>query len=184
MNIKYEIAASVTHLDFLTQCINVHQHTIRNLSDNSATVDWKRKGASSTVGTAFYLLRLQALHQRHHHYIALSDFIPDSVNVMADCSSHMLHLSDTNLLLYFNYMPPTDNDLATVPAPQRNAFSADICLVQENIQTGIAAKHAKLADAHWVLWEQFCLQNNIDPFLRQCDEPVPILQVFTQRYLT
>jgi hypothetical protein len=29
---------------------------------------------------------------------------------------------------------------------------------------------------------KICLDNSIDPFMRRCDDPVPILQVFSQRY--
>jgi hypothetical protein len=33
-----------------------------------------------------------------------------------------------------------------------------------------------------VLWEKFTLESNLDPFLRTCSDPVPIIQVFAQRY--
>jgi hypothetical protein len=33
-----------------------------------------------------------------------------------------------------------------------------------------------------VLWEKFTLESNLDPFLRTCFDPVPIIQVFAQRY--
>jgi hypothetical protein len=33
-----------------------------------------------------------------------------------------------------------------------------------------------------VLWEKFTLESNLDPFLRNCSDPVPIVQVFAQRY--
>jgi hypothetical protein len=65
-NSKLELAASVAHADVLTQAFDVRSHTTHQLSDNSATVAWQRKGAASTTGSVAYILRLQALHQRHH----------------------------------------------------------------------------------------------------------------------
>jgi hypothetical protein len=37
-------------------------------------------------------------------------------------------------------------------------------------------------DKHWGRWEQFCLENNVDPYLQTWDDPVPIIQVFGERY--
>jgi hypothetical protein len=37
-------------------------------------------------------------------------------------------------------------------------------------------------DKHWGRWEQFCLDNNVDPYLQTWDDPVPIIQVFGERY--
>jgi hypothetical protein len=72
--------------------------------------------------------------------------------------------------------------LAAVPAPRRNAFRLDLRLVQEKTRLGITAKRAKAAEAHWTRWEKFCLEHNIEPFVRNWDDPVPIIQVFAQRY--
>jgi hypothetical protein len=105
-NSEFELAASVAQLDVLAQYVDIRQHTVHNLSDNSATVASQRKGASSTVGPVAYLLHLQALHQRHHRYVPLHDFIPGTMNLMSDRASRLLHLSDTDLLLYFNSHSP------------------------------------------------------------------------------
>jgi hypothetical protein len=101
-NSELELTASVAHLDVLAQNVDVREHTVHNLSDNAATVSWQRKGASSTVGPVAYLLCLQALHQRHHHYVPLHDFIPGTANWMSDRASRLFNLYDTKLLLYFN----------------------------------------------------------------------------------
>jgi hypothetical protein len=37
-------------------------------------------------------------------------------------------------------------------------------------------------DNHWSRWDAFCLEHNIDPYLRQWEDPVPIIQVFGERY--
>jgi hypothetical protein len=72
--------------------------------------------------------------------------------------------------------------LAPLPIAARNTFRADLRIVDEKIRLGVTSKRAKAADAHWGRWETFCLANNIDPFMRNIEDPVPILQVFAQRY--
>jgi hypothetical protein len=37
-------------------------------------------------------------------------------------------------------------------------------------------------DKHWGRWEQFCLDHNVDPYLQAWEDPVPIIQVFGERY--
>jgi hypothetical protein len=69
-----------------------------------------------------------------------------------------------------------------MPTTKRNTFRADLCIVDEKIRLGVTGKRAKAVDAHWRRREQFRLENNIDPFMRRCDDPIPILQVFAQRY--
>jgi hypothetical protein len=47
-NSELDLAASVAHTDVLAQAFDVRSHTTHQLSDNSATVAWQRKGAPST----------------------------------------------------------------------------------------------------------------------------------------
>jgi hypothetical protein len=101
-NSELELAASVTHADVLSQAFDVRSHTTHQLSDNSATVAWQRKGAASTTGPVAYLLQIRALHQRHHRYVLLHDFIPGMANVMADDCSRLFNLTDSQLLSHFN----------------------------------------------------------------------------------
>jgi hypothetical protein len=37
-------------------------------------------------------------------------------------------------------------------------------------------------DNHWTHWDAFCVAHNIDPYLKRWADPVPILQVFGERY--
>jgi hypothetical protein len=46
----------------------------------------------------------------------------------------------------------------------------------------VTAKRTKATDVHWALWETFCLEHNMDPFVRHSDDPIPIIQVFAQRH--
>jgi hypothetical protein len=65
INSEFELAVSVVQLGALAQHVVIREHTMHNLCDNSATVAWQHKGASSPSGPIAYLLRIEALHQRH-----------------------------------------------------------------------------------------------------------------------
>jgi hypothetical protein len=101
-NSDLELAATIAQFDVLAQTFDVRSHTVHNLSDNAATIAWQKKGAASTSGPIAYLLRLHALHQCHHRYIPLHDFIPGVANVLSDQCSHHFHLTDAELLAHFN----------------------------------------------------------------------------------
>jgi hypothetical protein len=105
-NSELELAATIAQFDVLAQAVDIRSHTIHNLSDNSATVAWQRKGAASTSGPVAYLLRLHALHQRHHRYIPLHDFIAGVSNVLADQCSRLFNLTDQQLLSHFDLAFP------------------------------------------------------------------------------
>jgi len=69
-----------------------------------------------------------------------------------------------------------------VSLAQQHALRIDVGLVQEAIRAGITSKRASAHDNHWTRWVEFCLQLNVDPHLSNISDPVPLLQVFTQRY--
>ena len=62
-NSDLELAGSIAHNDVLAQAADVREKTTHNSYDNIAAVFWQRKGATTTLGPAAFLLRLQALHQ-------------------------------------------------------------------------------------------------------------------------
>jgi hypothetical protein len=49
-NSDLELAASVAQHDVLAQQVDVREATIHNLTDNTTTMYWQRKGATSTTG--------------------------------------------------------------------------------------------------------------------------------------
>lgn len=65
---------------------------------------------------------------------------------------------------------------------ERDELESDLGLVQEAIRSGVTPAYANKKDAHWDLWIEFCAGLKLDPFLRQMADPVPLLQVFAQRY--
>jgi hypothetical protein len=72
--------------------------------------------------------------------------------------------------------------MAHVPPLKRDTFRTDLCLVQEKTRLGVTAKRARAVGVHWVRWEKFCLAHDIDPFLKKCPDPIPTIQVFSQRF--
>ena len=99
-NNDLELCGNITHHDVVAQCADILEQTIGTLSDNIVNVYWLQKGSTTTTGPAAYLLRLQAHHQRFHHYISLHDYIyiPGPANGMANICSCAWHLTDSQLL--------------------------------------------------------------------------------------
>jgi hypothetical protein len=114
-NSQLELAGNIAHQDVLIQHVNCAQRTIVPLGDNISQVAWQHKGSVTTLGPTAYLLRLNSLHQRHFRYLAKPDYIPGPVNVMADDLSRLWHLSDSQLLSYFNSHYPQAQPWTLVP---------------------------------------------------------------------
>ena len=55
---------------------------------------------------AVCLLDVSALHQRHHHFLALTDHMPGVTNAIADDLSRLWHLTDSQLLAHLNSLYP------------------------------------------------------------------------------
>jgi hypothetical protein len=114
-NSQLELAGNLAHQDVLVQHVNCAQRTIVPLGDNISQVAWQHKGSVTTVGPTAYLLRLNSLHQRHFRYLAKPDYIPGPVNIMADDLSRLWHLSDSQMLSYFNLHYPQAQPWTLVP---------------------------------------------------------------------
>merc|ERR1712155_370829 len=97
-NSDLELAGSIAHNNILAQAADVRECTTHNCYDNTAAVFWQRKGSTTTLGPAAYLLRLQGPHQRFYRYVPLRDYIPGEVNRMADILSRRWDWTDTELL--------------------------------------------------------------------------------------
>ena len=62
----------------------------------SQSMGWK--GSTTTTGPASYLLGVNELHQWHHQYLGLVDYMPGPANMMADDLLHLWALNDSQLL--------------------------------------------------------------------------------------
>ncbi|MFN7879320.1 MAG: hypothetical protein ACK5P1_04835, partial [Sphingobacteriia bacterium] len=101
-----ELAGSVLHHAAAVLAWDLRERTIQAATDNMATLYWHRRGSISSTGPTARLLRLQALHQRQHRYVALKDYIPGPLNSMADDASRLTDLTDVALLRHFNSRYP------------------------------------------------------------------------------
>jgi hypothetical protein len=107
-NSDLELAGTIAHHDILVHASDVRECTIATLTDNTPAQAWQGKGSATTTGPAAYLLRLQAIHQRHHRYLPVVQYIPGPANAMADDCSRRWDLSDAKLLTHFtNCYPQT-----------------------------------------------------------------------------
>jgi hypothetical protein len=101
-----ELAGTIAHKQILVQLVPVAERPVWLAGDNKASLAWATKGSSTSVSARAYLLRLNAIHQRHHRYVPLHDYISGKANVMADDASRRWDLSDHALLTHFNSVYP------------------------------------------------------------------------------
>ena len=105
-NSDLELAGTIAHDDVLASITDVTHLTTCGLCDNSPSVAWRTKGSTTTTGPAAYLLQISSLHQRKHRYKPETFHISGLANAMADDCSRMWHLTDDELLTYFNLHYP------------------------------------------------------------------------------
>jgi hypothetical protein len=129
-NSDLELAGSLLQHEAAVQCFDLRERTLLSHTDNTPTLFWQRKGSTTTTGPPAYLLRAQALHQRHHRYVPRHDFIPGLANTMSDDASRLHHLSDADFLTHFNstYPQTTSWQLWT---PSRDILSSAILALRK-----------------------------------------------------
>jgi G:T-mismatch repair DNA endonuclease (very short patch repair protein) len=59
---------------------------------------------------------------------------------------------------------------------------SDLGLVEKRIRAGVTKQRFNAMEKHWSRWDAFCLAHNVDPYLSTWEDPVPMLQVFGERY--
>ncbi|KAI2489281.1 hypothetical protein MHU86_25315 [Fragilaria crotonensis] len=152
-----ELTALIAHKDILAHARDIAERTLWMASDNRAAVSWSDKGASTSWGARAYLLRYNALHQRHHRYVTRHHYVPGPVNVMADDAS------------------PADPDT-------RHRCLLDWCAVQDASTTRCSPQRSANAATAWDLWTSFCGSLRIQPRQLGTWDPVTLLQLYAQRY--
>ena len=88
-NFDLELVGHVAHNDVLASIAHIGSTTVASYTDNTLALCWTKKGFTSTSVPAAYLLRLQALHQRHYRYHSRTSHIAVTANVMADDCSQL-----------------------------------------------------------------------------------------------
>ena len=99
------------------------------VTDNRTTTSWRHKGSSISSKDCAYLLRLGDFHQSHYYYLNTSFYVSYLVNAMANDCSRRSHLSDPQLLAYFNGTYP-QKDWWKIRHLQPSLKSALISLLQ------------------------------------------------------
>jgi hypothetical protein len=72
--------------------------------------------------------------------------------------------------------------LDALPPAQANALRSDIGLVDERIKAGVKKQLFNAMEKHWSRWYAFCLAHNVDIYLSTWEDPIPMIQVFGERY--
>ena len=106
-NSDLELGGVIAHLDALAQAQPVAHQGVYYGCDNTPTVAWHQRGSVSSRGATAALLRLHALLQRAYHTRATVLSVPGVDNGLADLCSRSFHLTDAELLSYFNRHYPT-----------------------------------------------------------------------------
>lgn len=101
-NSQLELAGGIAHQDVLLQEVDCSGRTIAPLGDNTPAGVWHHKGSTSTTGPTAHLLGINSMHQRHYRYLAKESYISGPANQMADDTSRLWHLDDSQLLAHFN----------------------------------------------------------------------------------
>ena len=127
-NSELELAGSVLHNSVAAHCYDIRERTIKSSTDNIVSLYWDRKGSITASSPAAYLLRAQALHQRHHRYLSLKDYLEGPRNGMADDASRLLDLSPHQLLTHFDSRYPQSHpwQLWTPPLPMISAVTSAV----------------------------------------------------------
>ena len=107
-NSHLELTGTIAHDAILAQAVSVSHVSTRTFTDNTSAVSWQTKGNTTTTGPAAYLLQLLALHRRHYQYRNYTDYLPGHLNVLVDKCSCFWHLSNSQLLTYFNTHYPQE----------------------------------------------------------------------------
>ena len=98
----FELLATYAQLACIASTLPVHHVTVQTSTNNTAALGWQTKGSVSATSPASRILRLQALHQRHHAYCSRFYHVPGAQNPMADDASCLWHLTDLLFLAHFN----------------------------------------------------------------------------------
>jgi hypothetical protein len=130
-----ELLATIIQKDVLLHAFDVCEQTIATGTDNTPALSWQVRGSVSTTGAAAYLLRLQALHQCFYRYNTEHFFLPGHLNAMADDMSRLNHLSESDLLSYFNARYPQNQPWRWLTPRPAMISSAILALLSSRVAT-------------------------------------------------
>ena len=74
--------------------------------------------------------------------------------------------------------------METVDPVAQTRFWHSFRSATKDILEGLSTGQATAADGHWTIWTYFCARVDLDPLLVAYQDPVPILNTFSQDYRT
>ena len=101
-NSDLELAGGLLHLEAIANNFDVQERTVLSKTDNLAMLYCQQKGSATTTAPPAHLLRLFGIHQRYHRYMPRHDYIPDKSNPLADESSRLFFMTDSQFLAHLN----------------------------------------------------------------------------------
>ena len=120
-----ELAGTLAHKHVLAIALpSIAERPIWLAGDNRASLAWATKGSSTSTAARAYLLRLNALHQRHYRYVPQHSFIAGKANVMADDASRRWDLTDSALIAHFNSLYPQNTSWTMQTLPDEMRYAA------------------------------------------------------------
>jgi len=138
-----------------------------------------------TTGPAAYLLRLQSIHKRHHRYVALHNYFPGKLNVLADACSRRWELSDDELLTLFNISYPQTEPwtLCHLQQPTLSALTCALFRKLSDLASLLnAPKHSTTIGIDGMRFASAITSIPSSATGMTPTDPVPTLQIFDQRY--
>ena len=126
-NSDLEFATLVLHEATLPAAVpEARLAATRSGSDNTPTVSWSTKEASTINPVVADLLRLRTLHSRQFFINTSVFYHPGIDNCMADDASRLFELSDTSLLAHMSSVYPQSQSLWTISLPPPDLISCVI----------------------------------------------------------
>jgi hypothetical protein len=72
--------------------------------------------------------------------------------------------------------------LENCPSHARATIATELRIVKDITAEGITRNRQNANVTTWDIWHEFCHALHFDPYLRQVDDPIPLLQIFAHRY--
>ena len=125
-----EMASSVLHHDCVANYFDVRECTFLSWTYKMEMVCWKCKGSATSKSAPIHLMWNHALHQQFFRYVPQHGFVRGINNAISNLPSRSSHLTDANLLHYFNTHTPHPLPWRMLN-PSINSVSCSVSMLQQ-----------------------------------------------------
>ena len=105
-NSYMELVVILLHHNCMACFFDIFEYTTLAHTETMDGVRWHLKGFPTCTSPPAHLLCLQSIHQCHHHYISLPDFISGINNSISYLPSSSNHLFKNQPMSHFNHSYP------------------------------------------------------------------------------